>query len=354
MRQAIPLGPAGQSDASGSLTISFPSVPVSQTWVGSLSISGAPTAAVISASVNSLTYGTWTGANTFGPISVGANETLVVVATNLLPNTNYQPSFIGVVFTSEEPMLTWPTSNTSTTGVYFPQVPIGSAQSVLGTTTFTVQVQASWRSLYISGAVVNPSLAPITPLVTGVQSLHQYPVTTNGLGGADQFYYQVPLVPGLDQSVTVTYSGSIAGTTIYYGADFAPADQSVFFSTTPTVEVTGGSSTAVETYVVGGSLAVATSRTSDTATVLLAAPAAGTRYRIHLIAITGNGPTSQACKWQDTSTSFAELHMGSQNQQTLDGLLISSAITITTSGATASNPIGVHMRYDNIVTPTIT
>ena len=351
MRQPIPLGPGGTSDSSGNLTLSYPNVPTGQTWIGTMAIPGAPASALIVATVGNLIYGSWTGSNTFGPITVGQSDSLELTLTNLVPSTPYQAAWNGVVYTNEDGPLTWPSSNTSTSAMFFPQVPLGSITTTLGTNTFTVQVQSSWRSLYIAGPVVDAGLLPIIPIVTGVQSTQSYPVITNGLGGADYFYYQVPLVPGLDQTLTVTYYTALSGSKVYYGADFAPIDQAVYFATTPTVKVTGGSTTAVETYSIGGVSAAVKTLTSTAATQILAAPAAGTRYRLHLATISGNGATSIAVKFYDSATTFVELHMGSQNQQLLNGMIVNSAVFVQAyTGVT----VDCHLRYDTIAIPTIT
>ena len=352
MRQPIPLGPGGTSDSSGNLTLSYPNVPTGQTWIGTMAIPGAPASALIVATVGNLIYGSWTGSNTFGPITVGQSDSLELTLTNLLPSTPYQAAWNGVVYTNEDGPLTWPSANSSTVGTYYPFIPVGTYTTKNAASQyFDVTIQGSWRSLYITGLAIDGS-APVTPVVVGNQSGFQYSVFTDGATtGANAFYWHVPLLPvGVDQTVRVTFNNVINVTSIYYGGDFQPAEQAVYFATTPTVKVAGGSTTAVETYSIGGVSTASVTTTSTTTTQLLAAPAAGTKYRLHLASIfTASG--SLDVQFFDSASTFCQLHAGQVNQQTLDGLLISTAINVKNS-AVASTQISV--RYDTIATPTIT
>ena len=317
-----------------------------------MAIPGAPASALIVATVGNLIYGSWTGSNTFGPITVGQSDSLELTLTNLLPSTPYQAAWNGVVYTNEDGPLTWPSANSSTVGTYYPFIPVGTYTTKNAASQyFDVTIQGSWRSLYITGLAIDGS-APVTPVVVGNQSGFQYSVFTDGATtGANAFYWHVPLLPvGVDQTVRVTFNNVINVTSIYYGGDFQPAEQAVYFATTPTVKVTGGSTTAVETYSIGGVSTASVTTTSTTTTQLLAAPAAGTKYRLHLASIfTASG--SLDVQFFDSASTFCQLHAGQVNQQTLDGLLISTAINVKNS-AVASTQISV--RYDTIATPTIT
>jgi hypothetical protein len=351
MRQAIPLGPGGTSDSLGNLTLTYGNVPTGQTWIGTMSIPGAPASALIVAQVGNIAYGTWNGSNTFGPITVGQSDNLELTITNLLPNTAYQAAWNGVVYTNEDGPLVWPAANSSTTGVYYPFVPVGTYTTKNAASQyFDVTIQGSWRSLYLAGLATDGTSA-IVPVVVGNQSGFQYSVFSDGATtGAGAFYWHVPLLPvGVDQTVRVTYSSVVNVTSIYYGGDYQPAEQAVYFPRTQNVKVNGGSTTAVETYSVGGVTTASVTTTSTATTLLLAAPAAGTIYRIHLASI----QTSSAAlnvQFFDSYSTFAQIHAGQVNQQTLDGLLISTAINVKNS-AVASTQISV--RYDTIAIPTI-
>jgi len=359
MQQQIPLGPGGTSDSSGNLTLSYPNVPTGQTWIGTISIPSAPASAVIVASVgNAFAYGTWSGSNTFGPITVGQSDNLSLTMTNLLPSTSYQAAWNGVVYTSEEGPLVWPSANSSTMGIYYPFVPVGTYKTVSAASQyFDVTIQGSWRSLYIAGLAADFSGAIVTPVVIGNQSGYQYSVFNDGATtGASAFYWHVPLLPvGVDQTVRVTYTGVINVTSIYYGGDYQPAEQAVYFPRTQNVTVTapltiqGGSTVGVETYVVGGVSTASVTTTSTATTLLLAAPASGTKYRIHLASIfTASG--SLDVQFFDTASTFCQLHAGAQNQQTLDGLIVGTAINVKNSAVTSTQ---ISIRYDTIATPTI-
>ena len=359
MRQPIPLGPGGTSDSLGNLTLSYPNVPTGQTWIGTMAIPGAPASALIVATVGNLIYGSWTGSNTFGPITVGQSDSLELTLTNLLPSTPYQAAWNGVVYTNEDGPLTWPSANSSTVGTYYPFIPVGTYTTKNAASQyFDVTIQGSWRSLYITGLATDGS-DQVTPVVVGNQSGFQYSVFTDGATtGANAFYWHVPLLPvGVDQTVRVTFNNVINVTSIYYGGDFQPAEQAVYFPRAQNVTVTapltiqGGSTVAVETYSIGGVSAAVKTLTSTAATQILAAPAAGTRYRLHLATISGNGATSIAVKFYDSATTFVELHMGSQNQQLLNGMIVNSAVFVQAyTGVT----VDCHLRYDTIAIPTIT
>jgi hypothetical protein len=318
-----------------------------------MAIPGAPASALIVATVGNLIYGSWTGANTFGPITVGQSDSLELTLTNLLPSTAYQATWNGVVYTNEDGPLVWPNANTSSTGVYYPFVPVGTYTTVSAASQyFDVTIQGSWRSLYIAGVASDIYGNLTTPVVTGNQSGLQYSVFSDGATtGANAFYWHVPLLPvGIDQTVRVTYSNVNTVKPIYYGGDFSPAEQAVYFATTPTVKVTGGSTTAVETYSIGGVSTASVTTTSTATTLLLAAPATGTKYRIHLASIfTASG--SLDVQFFDSASTFCQLHAGSTNQQTLDGLLVGTAINVKNSAVTSTQ---CSIRYDTIATPTIT
>lgn len=352
MRQPIPLGPGGTSDSYGNLTLTYPNVPTGQTWIGTIAIPGAPASALVVAQVGNLNYGSWTGSNTFGPITVGQSDNLELTITNLLPSTPYQPAWNGVVYTNEDGPLVWPSANSSSVGVYFPFVPVGTYAAKatgVGTQSFDVTIQGSWRSLYLAGLVFNGA-TPATPKVVGIQSGFQYSVYTDGsTTGANAFYWHVPLLPvGVDQTVRVTITNNTVATNLYYGGDFAPAEQAVYVTNIPTVTVQGGSTIAVETYPVGGVTATSVTTTGTAAVQILPAPAAGTCYRLHMAAIyTASG--SLDVEFYDNVV-ICQLHAGTSNQQTLDGLLVTAAINVKNSAVTSTQCV---IRYDTIVTPTI-
>jgi hypothetical protein len=118
--------------------------------------------------------------------------------------------------------------------------------------------------------------------------------------------------------------------------------------------VKGGSNLGLGVYQYGGALAASVALISTTAaTALLAAPAAGTVYRLHTLAITNNTGSGGGVRFYTASAPIAELHMGSQNNLFLGGLLIDRAITIVSFTSVGGSGIVATARYDVITTPSI-
>jgi len=112
--QPLSITTAGVSDANGTITFTFPSIPVSQDWVFSCNVADAPSTAVFLAESVPTNLGSWTAGNNAGPFKCGANETLVVLGFALLPNVTYQCTIIGEAVTSGKSSNVFPYPSTST------------------------------------------------------------------------------------------------------------------------------------------------------------------------------------------------------------------------------------------------
>ena len=112
--QPLSITTAAVSDQYGSLTFTFPSIPVSQDWIFSCNIADAPSTAVFIAESVPTNLGSWTAGNNAGPFKCGANETLVVKGFALLPNLTYQCTIIGEAVTSGKSSNVFPYPSTST------------------------------------------------------------------------------------------------------------------------------------------------------------------------------------------------------------------------------------------------
>ena len=112
--QPLSITNAQLSDANGSVTFTFPSIPVSQDWIFSCNIADAPSTAVFIAESVPTNLGSWTAGNNAGPFKCGANETLVVKGFALLPNLTYQCTITGEAVTSGKSSNVFPYPSTST------------------------------------------------------------------------------------------------------------------------------------------------------------------------------------------------------------------------------------------------
>ena len=112
--QPLSITTAAISDAYGSITFTFPSIPVSQDWIFSCNVADAPSTAVFLAESVPTNLGSWTAGNNAGPFKAGANETLVVKGFALLPNLTYQCTITGEAVTSGKSSNVFPYPSTST------------------------------------------------------------------------------------------------------------------------------------------------------------------------------------------------------------------------------------------------
>ena len=86
----------------GYATFTWESIPVSQTWVGTLSCPAAPYFAAMTVFNFADQIGFFRASNAFGPFYLPAGGQLSVTATGLLPGTQYTMFFIGYVSTETE------------------------------------------------------------------------------------------------------------------------------------------------------------------------------------------------------------------------------------------------------------
>ena len=112
--QPLSITNAGVTDANGTVTFTFPSIPVSQDWIFSCNIADAPSTAVFIAESTPTNLGSWTAGNNAGPFKCGANETLVVKGFALLANLTYQCTITGEAVTSGKSSNVFPYPSTST------------------------------------------------------------------------------------------------------------------------------------------------------------------------------------------------------------------------------------------------
>ena len=208
------------------------------------------------------------------------------------------------------------------------------------TANFTVATLGTDRAVLL---VLHPVAGSPTVVwsITGTQSGIAYGSGTAGVGATySTTLGPFPVYGNLDRTLSISIQN--------FGIN--PITYDVVMTST-SLEVSGGSSLALQTYPVGGRSAAAVPLGSTTATLILAAQPQGFANRLHLATISGNGATSIAVKFSDALTVICELHMGTQNQIALEGLLVTSDVTVQAYTAVAVN---CHLRYDVIALPTIT
>ena len=239
MQQPISFAPSAQASSSGTATFTVPSVPISQTWIGTLSIPGAPSSASFSALIGGLSSGNWIGQNTFGPITIPQNLNLQVTATSLTPGQSYQLNFQGTVYTSEEalPSFAFPAATPVTQQTLQTMNLLGTGVAAIGGESVTITIDPTWRSIWV---ILNPNLgnaagtAGITPTLQGTTTQNYFEglqppyLTFNSPTWA---FTRFPLIYGPDTVVTLTIppvNVITAGSTFWYGYDTQPVDIAVY------------------------------------------------------------------------------------------------------------------------------
>lgn len=239
MQQPISFAPSAQAGSDGTATFIVPSVPISQTWIGTLSIPGAPSSAGFSAQIGGLSAGNWIGQNTFGPVTIPQNLNLEVMATSLTPGDSYQLNFQGTVYTSEEalPAFAFPAATPTTQQTLQTMNLLGTGVASTSGESVTITIDPTWRSIWV---ILNPDLlnvaatAGITPTLQGTTTLNYFEglqppyLSTNTPTWA---FTRFPLIYGPDTEVTLSIPAVnviTAGSTFWYGYDTQPVDIAVY------------------------------------------------------------------------------------------------------------------------------
>ena len=152
----------------GYATFTWESIPVSQTWVGTLSCPAAPYFAAMTVFNFADQIGFFRASNAFGPLYLPAGGQLSVTATGLLPGTQYTMFFIGYVSTETEVPPVFPNAYADTViatnqgglqqvtligapvSAPFPPPPVGFAYRIHSITTFSAGA-ANTAILYTGG-----------------------------------------------------------------------------------------------------------------------------------------------------------------------------------------------------------
>lgn len=202
-------------DATGSATFSFAMTPNGQTWQGTLNCATAPDTAVFTATAGADNFGTFRGANSWGPIQVSNQQTLSVTATGLIPLTPYLISFIGTATTSGTPVNVYPTAYADSVTTSTEQIFLGGPVAVVPGDVTHATLSPLWRSVWLVASAAG------APTVVGDQSGTSYVPFTPPYLAAPAVFYRFPLITGIDSTVTITWEHT---GTAWYGADLASID----------------------------------------------------------------------------------------------------------------------------------
>jgi len=306
MQQPISFAPSAQASSSGTATFTVPSVPISQTWIGTLSIPGAPSSASFSALIGGLSSGNWIGQNTFGPITIPQNLNLQVTATSLTPGQSYQLNFQGTVYTSEEalPSFAFPAATPVSQQTLQAQIYLGTAvTNATSSTTQLITLDPTWRSIWVltKGGYNLTATGISLPYLTGTTSQVIFdamspPYITTTFGTIYQQFFRIPIIPALDQTVTLTMPIDATGSaaTYFWGADTAPVDTAVYDEST-NLTVTANQSTAAN---------LQTTASQPTASLLNATVAQPTASLLNATVVQSTAANLQAQVSQSTAANL--------------------------------------------------
>jgi len=362
----IPPCPSQTADATGAATFTFGAPATGETWTGSLTIPTAPATAKFTAyagSANGSPRGSWVGQNTARDVQTTVGQPLIVTATGLIPGTSYSCNWTGQV-TTNDPSITQSDTQNPNVSMVTEQIALGGPAPYSGATVVTVTGVASWRSLWVAVKESFLSAAPL-PTLVGVQSGLAYqafepPYFTLLTEG----FFRFPLIDGLDTSYTLTVDAGGGGTgTYWYGADLADVDTAIYpesnstspgvnvavpgaFPVTTTRQGTGADLTTIPLDVapMGGLSSLSGTISSTTLTLILAAPIAGTAYRLHSFCAT---TTTQTLELVGTGQPFCAVT--APGFALLGGRVITSSISIKASGAST---MAYELGYDLVLLPT--
>ena len=271
-------------------------------------------------------------------------QSVIVLPTAATPNQVGQLSAVWLLDGQDPPIPDGPLTG----GIANQKVAYGPT-TLSGSQTFTVPLSSSDQAI----SLVISSAGPLTVLysVTGTQSGIVYSAT--GLGStitwsssSTQVRGPWPVYGAIDTSVTVVIT--VVSGTASYTAEVLTYTYPQVYAQNIIVNQTPGNPLDVVTY--GGLSSSSINLTSTTTTTLLAAPASGTATRVHSISVFGN-TAAQTVRFQSGGSVIAILAAGTTpGAFLLDGLLVTTSITVTSSAATS---IFAYIFYDNVVLPSI-
>ena len=357
--QPLNYNPTQVASVAGNATWTLPLLAAGEMWEFTVNCPVAPSSARLTIQAGGNILGYVKGSNSWGPIQIQGGEQLVVNATGLVPGTTYYLNVLGVVVNGGSALEEkYPAAYADTTTTSVETLQLGS-QPFLATNTITIyniSLTNTMKYLWVvcslpAGTISSVQANYYVPGVVGALVSFGEPVNVNNTNGSQ--YYRIVNIPG-STSVNIVINLTLPGSgVIYYGVEMGIFDQ--FVQNTPSQPLYVSTPITSNTFhnVPYGGATVATVTTLATgATLLLAAPSAGTSRRIHSVSVLP--PTATAAGNQSTfqagTADFASLIYPYQCTLFLGGLLTTQAINVISSVATSTVWT---MTYDTVTTPTI-
>jgi len=360
--QPINLSNSQTASTTGTATFTFQQVAQSNVWTFTVNVPGAPDTANFTLVSGATTFGTFKGANSWGPIQFTGGDQLQLTATGLVPGTQYTASVQGVNNTVYEPSIVypWPYADSVTTSTEQIYLGTGSIPATTGLSV-TVPVQPTYRSLYVvlQGTNTHPASA-ITVSAIGNTSAFVYNVVPVPYSSATyESVYRIPLLTLNDTAVQLQFNtASSVAITFWYGADLANVDAAVYpegeFNVTINDADNAGS--PLDAVIYGGATVTGVTTTATGNANLLSAPPTGFSYRVQSVAFYYSGTASTTpvigrfLIGGSATQLLATVTYPYQNTVYLGGLLVNTTVVVNSSTTTNSQWT---ITYDLVTTPTI-
>jgi len=244
----------------GTATFLFDAVALSNTWTLTINCAGAPDTAVFIASSGGTTFGQFKGSNSWGPLQLQGGDRLSVTATGLIPGTLYQFAGYGYCNTVNEPEIVYPTAYADSVTTSTEQIYLGTKNVPYSASTIIqdqrITLSSTWRSIWLTIQVFSGA-SPVTITVTcsGNQSNFEYNVIQlpyNTSYSLYSFAYRIPIISGMDTSVTLEINTSGVGFNYWWGADLANVDTAIYAEGNLDVIVANTTSEPVPVNIVSG------------------------------------------------------------------------------------------------------
>ena len=249
------------TDASGNLSLTFPTIAVNTEWTGIVSVPLAPNTAELFVVVNDVTVSSLGGSSSYGPIQLTSSDVLKITGSGLADSTQYIGVLIGTIaYGTSPPVTPVPTAaavQASLTGAIDAFTQAAPPGVLFGPFTngvsfgidAVVPLAANTHTLTIL-ATTGSSVAGATIKVVGNQSGEVYrPLLPPYLVAGFNQEAVVNVNPAIDSSVTVSVPAIMGASwtmTVYGDSDIFP--ESTFYTGSPKFLSTAATSTFLSSF----------------------------------------------------------------------------------------------------------
>ena len=227
----------GTSDASGNVTIKFPSTAVGAEFTGVVSVPQAPLTSEWSVIINDTPVATSGGSSQYGPLQLNSSDVLKLVGSGLTASVQYQAVLIGALVQGTSGSVIPIPTVSAVTAASIPAVPQPLFMGAITTNTgiagkLISNIPPTTRTLVLTTGVIG-GLGVITKVqVIGQQSGVAY---YNGVPylvqvGSQSYLVVVPMLGVIDNSVLVNVVNTSPTVSLNAFADTAEYDESVFYN----------------------------------------------------------------------------------------------------------------------------